>query len=177
MNMQAASQLQARDAAVADIRARLSAERAEIEEQRAALETRSQDLGAVERWIDNNYPEGAPACSMEDVGDIELVDGQGEHEPPGPVELRAEGQESDLTPHVEPDLTGTKSHQERLVRMAEANGGAVNATQAASLIVELGYSSAKKRNLVSVLYRMMKDSGEWVRKEPGTFQYLGPSPS
>lgn len=168
MNMQAASQLQARDAAVADIRARLSAERAEIEEQRTALETRSQDLGAVERWIDNNYPEGAPACSMEDVGDIELVDGQGEHEPPGPVELRAEGQE--------PDLTGTESHQERLVRMAEANGGAVNATQAASLIVELGYSSAKKRNLVSVLYRMMKDSGEWVRKEPGTFQYLGPSP-
>ena len=70
------------------------------------------------------------------------------------------------------DLTGARNHRERLVLIAQANGGVINVTAAADVLIAAGVTKGTRRNVVSMVYRMLKDPA-WQQIDPGDFRYAG----
>ena len=66
-----------------------------------------------------------------------------------------------------------RNHNEALKIIATRGDGKVNATQAADMLLAVGKSNSKRRNLVSHLYAKMSNSDEWILNSPGTFRYVG----
>ena len=78
-----------------------------------------------------------------------------------------------VTPRPPINLEGTRSHRERLQRMALANGGLVGYAEAANILIAYGYSKGKKGNVQTSAFRLMNDSNDWVKEKPGVFRYIG----
>ena len=69
------------------------------------------------------------------------------------------------------DFTGARNLPERLERIACNNNGWINITKAAELLIEVKQSGSKKKNLRSMVYRVLaENSDEWEKTAPGTFR-------
>ena len=63
-----------------------------------------------------------------------------------------------------------KTQLEALKRIAELNGGLVNASEAKRLFMTAGLSKSKGRNLAPHIYSILKNSPDFEWESPGTFR-------
>ena len=69
------------------------------------------------------------------------------------------------------DFRGADNVGERLIRIAERNGGIVNPTSAAQLFIDAGLTQSKKDNMRSTIHRTLQEKPEtWEKVGAGKFR-------
>ena len=76
---------------------------------------------------------------------------------------------STTEPVVNTDFTGARNMIQRLERIGDQTGGVIRLTQAAEILIEAGVTKAKKRTLVSSVYKALDRSDTWEKVKPGLF--------
>jgi hypothetical protein len=69
------------------------------------------------------------------------------------------------------------THLEALIRIAEENHGIVRSAEAKRIFIAAGVSEGKPKNIPSQIYRLLADSGEFEKVEPGVFRLRNLPPS
>ena len=77
-----------------------------------------------------------------------------------------------IYPDAEIDFTGAGNIRERLVRIAEAIPGPLDARDMALYLIQRGLSGAQPRNLQSHIINQLRKDPDFVKVGTGSYEYL-----
>ena len=130
-----------------------------IAHQQQQMDHEQQQVGAIETVMRMIRPSAEPEQLRLD----DLVF----HQPDAPCEDQP-GWAS--KPSV--DLSGAKNLLSRIIILAKAWGGVLDAMDVAQYLICHGYSTSTPKNLRPHVYNAMTDCPDFVKIGQGTFQYL-----
>lgn len=78
-----------------------------------------------------------------------------------------------LHAHIRPEhLAHCTNQNEAWIEIARLSGGFARPTDGAQAIIDAGLSNTKRRSVISSGAKIMIDSEDWERTDPGTYRYL-----
>ena len=80
--------------------------------------------------------------------------------------------EPDPYPGVDINFIGANNLLERLIRIAEAVDGPLEAVDMALCLIQRGVSNASRRNLRSHIINALRDDPDFAKVAPGRYEYL-----
>ena len=131
-----------------DLTKLLEQTRSKFEKADAAQKEAAIDLAAVRRTMRIAHPDHDE--QVDPLPEMEIAHG-------------------DMRPS---DLKGCITKQEAMIRMARANNGILMALPAAKMIVAIGLSTSKPKDLVANLTKQLHDDDQWEHAGPSMFRLL-----